>query len=76
MVRTATGATLLSTDGGSTFATAPATAAFPPLNVVITGKERWEIDPAGRVLHVADTRGEHALRCSTRARPISARARI
>lgn len=55
MVRTARGATLLSTDGGSTFATAPATASFPPLNVVTAGKERWEIDPAGRVLYVADT---------------------
>ena len=55
MVRTAKGATLRSTDGGSTFATAPATAAFPPLNVVTIATERWEIDPAGRVLHVADT---------------------
>jgi hypothetical protein len=54
MVRTAKGATLLSTDGGTTFATAPATDAFPPLNVVTAGKERWEIDPAGRVLHAAD----------------------
>ncbi len=55
MVRTAKGATLQSTDGGGTFATAPATAAFPPLNVVTIGTERWEIDPDGRVLHVADT---------------------
>jgi len=55
MVRTAKEATLLSTNGGSTFATAPATATFPPIDVVTIGKERWEIDPAGRVLHVADT---------------------
>lgn len=55
MVRTAKGATLLSTDGGTTFATAPATTAFPSLNVVTVGKERWEIDAAGRVLHAADT---------------------
>jgi hypothetical protein len=54
MVRTAAGATLLSTDGGTTFATAPAADAFPPLNVVTAGEERWEIDPAGRVLHAAD----------------------
>ena len=41
MVRTATGATLLSTDGGTIFATAPDTASFPPLNVVTAGRERW-----------------------------------
>lgn len=55
MVRTATGATLLSTDGGKTFATASATATFPPINAVTIGTERWEIDPAGRVLHAVDT---------------------
>lgn len=55
MVRTAKGATLLSTDGGTVFAAAPADATFPPLNVVTTGRERWEIDAAGRVLHAPDT---------------------
>jgi hypothetical protein len=55
MVRTATGATLLSADGGKTFATASATAIFPPTDEVTIGTERWEIDPAGRVQRVADT---------------------
>ncbi len=54
-VRTATGATLLSADGGKTFATASATATFPPTDEVTIGTERWEIDPAGRVQLVADT---------------------
>lgn len=60
MVRTAKGATLLSKNGGSTFATAPTSASFPPLNVVTIGKERWEIDSAGRVLHTADTAASNA----------------
>lgn len=55
MVRTASGATLLSTDAGRTFATAPASAGFPPAGVVAIGSQRWEIDSAGRVEHVANT---------------------
>lgn len=54
-VRTGKGATLMSTDGGKTFASAPAATSIPPLNVVTVGKETWEIDPAGRVLHEAGT---------------------
>lgn len=50
-VRTGTGATLLSTDGGRTFATAPPDTRIPPLNVVTVGKETWEIDAMGHVLH-------------------------
>jgi hypothetical protein len=55
MVRTGKGATLLSTDGGKTFATASADATLPPDNVVTVGSQRWEIGSAGRVLHVANT---------------------
>jgi hypothetical protein len=54
-VRTGKGATLVSTDGGKTFASAPAATRIPPLNVVTVGKETWEIDPAGRVLHATGT---------------------
>ncbi len=53
MVRTGKGAMLLSTDGGKTFA--PASGTLPPINVVTAGSQRWEIDPAGRVLHAAST---------------------
>jgi hypothetical protein len=55
MVRTGKGAMLLSTDGGKTFASAPAETTFPQINVVTAGSQRWEIDPAGRVLHTAST---------------------
>ena len=55
MARTGRGATLLSTDGGKTFATAPAGATFPPINVVTAGSQRWEINSAGRVLHASTT---------------------
>jgi hypothetical protein len=54
LVRTGSGATLESTDGGRTFAAAPAGAAFPPAGVVTSGTQRWEIDAAGRVVHVAN----------------------
>jgi photosystem II stability/assembly factor-like uncharacterized protein len=57
MVRTGKGAMLLSTDGGRTFATAPADATFPPISIVTAGSQRWEIDSAGRVLHAASTAG-------------------
>jgi hypothetical protein len=53
-VRTGSGATLISNDGGKTFATAPAGTTFPPTNVVAIGAERWEIDPGGRVAHVSN----------------------
>jgi len=55
MVRTASGATLLSSDAGRTFATASAGSGFPPAGVVAIGSQRWEIDSAGRVEHVANT---------------------
>jgi hypothetical protein len=53
-VRTGSGATLTSTDGGRTFAAAPAGTTFPPTGVVAIGSQRWEIDSAGRVVHVAN----------------------
>jgi hypothetical protein len=55
MVRTGKGEMLLSTNGGKTFATAPADATFPPISVVTAGSQRWEIDSAGRVLHAPST---------------------
>jgi hypothetical protein len=54
LVRTGSGATLRSTDGGRTFATAPGGAALPPTGAVTAGTQRWEIDPGGRVVHVAN----------------------
>jgi hypothetical protein len=54
LVRTGAGATLRSTDGGRTFVTAPADATFPPTGVVTVGTQRWEIDPGGTVVHVAN----------------------
>jgi hypothetical protein len=53
-VRTDSGATLRSTDAGRTFSAAPAGTTFPPPGVVAIGSQRWEIDSAGRVLHVAN----------------------
>lgn len=53
-VRTGSGATLRSTDAGRTFAAAPAGTTFPPAGVVAIGSQRWEIDAAGRVVHVAN----------------------
>ena len=50
-VRTGAGATLVSTDGGRTFAPAPAGTTLPPTGVTAVGTQRWEVDPAGRVLH-------------------------
>ena len=47
MVRTGTGATLVSTDGGTTFAAAPANTAAPADQVVAIGKETWEITRTG-----------------------------
>jgi hypothetical protein len=55
MVRTGTGQTLRSTDGGSSFANAPAGAALTPIGAVTIGTVSWGIDPAGRVVHAADT---------------------
>jgi hypothetical protein len=54
LVHTGSGVTLRSTDGGGTFATAPADAALPPTGAVTVGTQRWEIDPGGRVVHVAN----------------------
>jgi hypothetical protein len=54
LVRTASGAMLLSTDAGRTFATPPSGTGFPPQGVVAIGAQRWEIDSAGRILHVAN----------------------
>ncbi len=53
-VRTGSGATLRSTDAGRTFAAAPAGTTFPPAGVAAIGSQRWEINSAGRVVHVAN----------------------
>jgi hypothetical protein len=53
-VRTGSGATLISTDGGKTFAAAAAGTTLPPTNVVAIGTQRWEIDSGGRVAHVSN----------------------
>ncbi|MHB8489562.1 MAG: beta propeller repeat protein [Candidatus Dormibacteria bacterium] len=53
-VRTVSGEMLRSTDAGRTFATAPSDAALPPSGVVTVGTQRWEIDPGGKVVHVAN----------------------
>lgn len=54
MVRTGTGETLISSNGGSTFASAPADAVFPPAGVVAIGSQRWAISSDGTVGHVAN----------------------
>jgi hypothetical protein len=54
VVRTGSGATLISRDGGKTFAAAPAGTTFPPTNVVAIGTQRWEVDSGGRVAHVSN----------------------
>jgi hypothetical protein len=54
MVRTATGATLISTDAGSTFAGAPADTLFPSPAVVATGAQRWTIRSDGTIGHVSN----------------------
>ncbi len=62
MVRTGTGATLRSGDGGTTFAAAPTGAQFPPTGVVAIGAQRWGIDASGRVVHTADAAQTSAAR--------------
>jgi hypothetical protein len=59
-VRTGSGATLMSMDGGKTFTPAPAGTTFPPTNVVAIGAERWEIDSGGRVVHVSNVAQRNA----------------
>jgi hypothetical protein len=54
MARTGSGATLLSSDGGNTFASAPPGAVFPPSGVVASGSESWAINSNGRVAHVSN----------------------
>jgi len=54
LVRTGSGATLVSSDAGRTFATAPAGTPFPPTGVVAIGAQRWAIASSGRVGHIAD----------------------
>jgi hypothetical protein len=54
MVRTGSGETLVSSNSGSTFESAPANTAFPPANVVAIGAQRWEISAAGTIGHVAN----------------------
>jgi hypothetical protein len=54
LVRTGAGATLRSTDGGRTFATAPSDLTFPPAGQVTVGTQGWGIDPRGNVVHVAN----------------------
>lgn len=53
LARTGAGATLRSTDGGRTFATAPADLTFPPAGVVTVGTQGWGIS-RGKVVHVAN----------------------
>ena len=53
LVRTGAGATLRSTDGGRTFATAPSDLTFPPAGQVTVGTQGWKIS-SGKVLHVAN----------------------
>src|SRR4029077_19043375 len=55
VVRTGSGATLMSTDGGRAFDAAPAGTPLPPTNVVAIGSQRWMIDSGGRVAHQAST---------------------
>src|SRR5579862_6542722 len=57
MVRTGTGATLLSSDGGKSFAAPAGNTLFPPLNVVKVEGNTWEVDPSGRVLRAAGSGG-------------------
>ena len=54
MVRTGAGETLVSSDGGTTFAAAPADTVLPPTGVVAIGSQRWEISSNGTVGHVAN----------------------
>jgi hypothetical protein len=54
LVRTGAGVALRSTDGGRTFAAAPPDLTFPPAGVVTIGTQAWEIDPSGKVVHVAN----------------------
>jgi hypothetical protein len=53
-VRTAAGQTLISSNAGSTFASAPADTVFPPTGVVAIGSQRWAIGPDGTVGNVAN----------------------
>src|SRR6202140_5448688 len=59
-VRTGSGATLISDDGGKTFATAPTGTTLPPTNVVATGAQSWRIDSGGRVVHVSNAAQRNA----------------
>jgi hypothetical protein len=54
MVRTESGETLVSSNSGSTFESAPADTAFPPPGLVAIGSQRWEISAGGTVGHVAN----------------------
>lgn len=52
-VRTATGATLTSSDAGKTFSPATGNEPFPPTGTVMVGNEVWSIDRSGVVRHAA-----------------------
>jgi hypothetical protein len=54
MVRTESGETLVSSNSGGTFESAPADTAFPPPGLVAIGSQRWEISAGGTVGHVAN----------------------
>src|SRR5580700_3344422 len=54
MVRTGSGETLVSSNSGSTFESAPAGTALPPAGVVAIGSQRWEISSGGTIGHVAN----------------------
>jgi hypothetical protein len=59
-VRTGSGATLISDDGGKTFATASTGTTLPPTNVVASGAQSWGIDSGGRVVHVSNAAQRNA----------------
>src|ERR1039458_2803119 len=60
LVRTGSGKTLQSIDGGTTLVTAPASAIFPPDGVVAIGDQTWVIDSDGRVAHIANAAQRNA----------------
>jgi hypothetical protein len=60
LVRTGSGKTLQSIDGGTTLVTAPASAIFPPVGVVAIGDQTWVIDSDGRVAHIANAAQRNA----------------
>jgi hypothetical protein len=60
IVRTGSGETLVSSNSGRTFETAPADTLFPPTGVVVIGSQRWEISAGGTIGHVSNASLESA----------------